>query len=577
MRAGSYRSGTYRSRAQDLSAGVTERRNNMGKKKKLRASMAANIIGSVVLLLVLYGVIVSVLGYMNFTRSFKTEYSETTYHIAKTAATLVNGDHLSDYLHGRETEEYQSTQNYLDGYCKSMSVSLIYVIQVDQNDYGRFISIFNLVDNTVDDTEYVAWEIGHRRDTTNNEYRQKYRAMYEQTAPYETVYRIKTTDGQHPHITTMVPVLNRSGDTVAILCVQRPVRELYQARIPYVKSIAFSTILLVIIASAFIASYIRRNFVDPVRKVSEEAVRFARENTKGEDLSGISSYEEIARLAGSIDTMETDMVSYIENLTAATAEKERIGAEMSLARTIQVNSIPNVFPAFPDRKEFDVFASMDPAKEVGGDFYNFFLIDDDHLALMIGDVSGKGVPAALFMMVTNIIIIDRTRMGGTPAEILAYVNNSLSKYNKAEMFVTVWMGILELSTGKLTAANAGHEYPVLKKPDGEFTLLKSRHGLAAGAMENTKYRDYTLPLEPGSKLFVYTDGVPEATAADVSMFGTDRMLTALNKDPEADPEQILKNVRAAVDGFVEDAEQFDDLTMLCIEYRGNGAASAAKE
>ncbi|MBR3423288.1 MAG: SpoIIE family protein phosphatase, partial [Clostridia bacterium] len=212
--------------------------------------------------------------------------------------------------------------------------------------------------------------------------------------------------------------------------------------------VAVSTILLAVVASVFAALFIRRQFVKPIRKVANEATRFAKENTKGEPLRGISRYRELAALAESIDTMETDMVSYIENLTEVTAEKERIGAEMSLANEIQMNSIPNDFPAFPERRDFDIYASMDPARDVGGDFYNFFMIDDDRIALVIGDVSGKGVPAALFMMVTNILISDRTYMGGTPAEILDFVNANICAHNKAEMFVTVWLGILELSTGK---------------------------------------------------------------------------------------------------------------------------------
>jgi len=188
--------------------------------------------------------------------------------------------------------------------------------------------------------------------------------------------------------------------------------------------------------------------------------------------------------------------------------------------------------------------------------------------LVIGDVSGKGIPAALFMMVTNILISDRTMMGGTPGEILTFVNKGICEHNQAEMFVTVWLGVLELSTGKLTACNAGHEYPALKHADGTFELYKDRHGFVVGGMEGIQYRNYEIQLQPGDKLFVYTDGVPEATDAAEQLFGTERMLEALNTDPDAAPEQILGNVRAAVDHFVKEAEQFDDLTMMCLEYRG---------
>ena len=540
----------------------------MRKIDKLRASMTANIIGAIVLAILVFGLVVSSIGYLSFTKAFINEYAVSTYHMDDTATSLINGDHLEAYLEGGMAEEYRQTKDYLDAYCRKMSVSLIYLIRVDTVDYGRFVSVFNSVDNSVDDSSYTAWELGHERDTTNQEYREKYRAIYEEGSPYETVYRIRTTDGQHPHITTLVPVKDSAGGVVGILCMQRPMRELRDATRPYLINVAVSALLLAAFASLLATFYIRRQYVAPVKKVSAEATRFARENTPGEPLGRISRFKELEKLAESIDTMETDMLRYIEDLTAATEEKGRIATELHLASTIQENSIPNSFPAFPDRDDFDIFASMDPARDVGGDFYNFFLIDEDHLALMIGDVSGKGIPAALFMMVTNILISDRTRMGGGPAEILDFVNQNICDHNRADMFVTVWLGILDLSTGILTAANAGHEYPAIRRPDGSFELLKDRHGLVVGAMDGVKYKEYELRLEPGAKIFVYTDGVPEATDAENAMFGAARMLAALNAEPEAGPERILRNVRHAVDAFVREAEQFDDLTMLCLEYKG---------
>ncbi len=538
--------------------------------KRTRAGVAVNIIGAIVILLAVLGIAVSLIGYFSFTSAFNQEYAVSTYHMADTATTLINGDHLDAYLAGDETEEYQKTQNYLDIYCQKINVSLIYLIQVDRSDYGRFVSIFNSVDNSVDDSSYTPWELGYERDTTNDEYRQKYEILYSGESAYETVYRTKVSNGVHPHITTMVPVKNSSGEVVGILCMQRPIREIHDAQRPYLRRVAISTVLVAVVASVFAALFIRRQFVKPIRKVANETTRFAKENTKGEPLRGISRYRELAALAESIDTMETDMVSYIDNLTAVTAEKERIGAELSLANEIQMNSIPNDFPAFPDRRDFDIYASMDPAKEVGGDFYNFFMIDGDRLAMVIGDVSGKGVPAALFMMVTNILISDRTYMGGTPAEILNFVNANICAHNKAEMFVTVWLGILDLSTGKLTAANAGHEYPAIKRADGSFETLRDKHGFVVGGLAESTYKDYELTLAPGDKIFVYTDGVPEATDAENNLFGQERMLAALNDSADGTPETILKNVSREVDSFVKNAEQFDDLTMLCIEYKGQG-------
>lgn len=280
--------------------------------------------------------------------------------------------------------------------------------------------------------------------------------------------------------------------------------------------------------------------------------------------------DEIEILAESFATLSKRTRDYIAQITDITAEKERIGTELALATRIQADMLPNIFPAFPDRPEFDVYATMTPAKEVGGDFYDFFLIDDTHLGLVMADVSGKGVPAALFMMVSKILVQNYAMAGRSPAEVLQMVNKQICANNREEMFVTVWLGILDTVTGKVVAANAGHEYPVITQTDNRFELVKDKHGFVIGGIEGVHYREYELDMTPGSKLFLYTDGVPEATNDANEMFGTKRMLAAMNEDPTASPEKILKNVRKAVDSFVKDAEQFDDLTMLCLEYKGDG-------
>ena len=250
--------------------------------------------------------------------------------------------------------------------------------------------------------------------------------------------------------------------------------------------------------------------------------------------------------------------------------------ELNMATEIQMSMLPLTFPAFPDRPEFDIYASMDPAKEVGGDFYDFFLIDDDHLATVIADVSGKGVPAALFMMSSKILLNDHATIGGSPAEILERVNKLVYANNKAHMFVTVWLGILEISTGKLTSASAGHEYPMINV-NGKYELLKDKHGLAIGAMPNSKYKDTEITLNKGDSVFVYTDGVAEATDANNELFGTDRTLEALNAiRAGVSQKEILAGVRSAVDAFVKEAPQFDDLTMLGLKYFGPKTSSESE-
>ena len=263
-----------------------------------------------------------------------------------------------------------------------------------------------------------------------------------------------------------------------------------------------------------------------------------------------------------------DKMKKVEKQHREKAERERIASDLHMANQIQTSVLPHEFPPFPERKEFELFAMMEPAREVGGDFYDFFLIDDDHLCLVIADVSGKGIPASLFMMNSKVLIKSFASGDNSPAEVLEKVNKEICENNQMEMFVTVWLGVLELSTGKIVASNAGHEYPVVGHAGGGFELIKDKHGFVVGGMEGVKYKDYELQLRPGDKLFVYTDGVPEATNIRNELFGTDRMIDALNEDVYAPVEELLRNVRRSVSEYAAGAEQFDDLTMLAVEYTG---------
>ena len=535
--------------------------------KALRYNMAFNITAVIVLLLAAFGIVVSVVGILKFSDALDAEYSNTTYHIADTAASLVNGDHIDEYLAGEQEEEYARTKRILNAYCNRMSVSLVYVIKVDQSDYESFVSVFNALDNSVDNSHYEEWELGHKRETTNDEYRDAYKDIYEDMSPFEIIYRLNPGPGLRPHITMIVPIRNSEEKVSALLCVQRPISELASVILSFVTYIIIASLVLVVIVAQFVARFLRKWVVKPIRQISSEATRFAKQNTKGEDLGDVSKFEEIYNLSRSIDKMETDMVNYIDNLTLITAERERIGTELSFAKQIQYSSLPTKFPAFPDRTEFDVYAYMKPAKEVGGDFYNFVLVDDDHLALWIGDVSDKGVPAALFMMAINIMINIRTSMGGTPAEIMAFVNDNICAHNAENMFVTIWLGILEISTGRLTFVNAGHEDMAVCRKGGQFELYKTKHNIAVGIQAGMVYKNFEMQLGEGDKIFIYTDGVPEATDPYDTLFSTRRMTEALNERKDGSPQEFLEIVHVRIKEFVGDRTQFDDLTMVGLELK----------
>ena len=331
------------------------------------------------------------------------------------------------------------------------------------------------------------------------------------------------------------------------------------------KQTIFIMIAVLLILGSVGALFVAGRIVKPIEHMTKRIHEISGTDLAFEMENTYRTGDEIEVLAQSFAALSKRTISYIEQVTMITAEKERIGAELELATKIQADMLPNIFPPFPDRSEFDIYATMTPAKEVGGDFYDFFLIDDNHLGMVMADVSGKGVPAALFMMMSKILVNNFAMMGGSPAKVLEQTNAQICKNNDEEMFVTVWFGVLDTETGKVTAANAGHEYPIIKKANGEFELFKDKHGFVIGGMDGMRYKEYEFTLEKGGTLFLYTDGVAEATNAENELFGTERMLAALNAEPQADPKTLLENMKKSVDEFVGDAPQFDDLTMLGVK------------
>ena len=396
------------------------------------------------------------------------------------------------------------------------------------------------------------------------------------------LYDIDYTEKYGWLCTAGLPLRNAQGETYAFLLVDVSVDNVIRGMTGYTLQITLALALATALIAWILSRHMKKNLVEPINAITEAATDYVRDKREGKACEHFSSLnihtrDEIENLSLVMSEMERDLAEHEKDLTRITAEKERIGTELDLATRIQASMLPHVFPPFPERSEIDIYAVMDPAKEVGGDFYDFFLVDEDHLCMIMADVSGKGIPAALFMMASKIILQSCAMLGRSPAEILTKTNEALCSNNQAEMFVTVWVGVLELSTGLLRAANAGHEYPVFRAPGGSFELLKDKHGFVIGGMDGMQYQEYTLMLEPGAKLFVYTDGVPEATDAAQQLFGIERMLQALNEDASAAPEQLLRKVRGAVDAFVGGAEQFDDLTMLCLQYNGPAKQSNTKE
>ena len=540
--------------------------------KILKQHAAVKSIGGIVLLLLVFFAVVSIIGYNSFTEALMSQYSEGAFLTAETAAQMVDADRMDEYAESEgATQEYLDVWNQLDHLCNSSGSTFVYVIRPDRSDYAHITFLFSTIDH---ESKYTIYDFGYVRDTTNDEYRQKYRALYELESERELVIRDRGYIETDAHITAMIGLKGSDGQVKAILCVQRQMDVLSVARQKYISKIILTLIILVVLVVVGQSLFLHRTLLQPLKQISDEALRFSKEGEKTEKKlrDTIRNQDEIGHLAGSIDRMEEQIQNYVESITQITAEKERINTELTLATKIQADMLPHVFPAFPERKEFELFANMDPAKEVGGDFFDFFLVDNDHLCITIADVSGKGIPAALFMMASKILLKNNAMTGKGPAEILTDVNAAICANNREQMFVTIWLGILEISTGRLTAANAGHEYPVLMRAGKDFELYRDKHGFVIGGMEGAEYSQYELQLNPGDKLFLYTDGVTEATDANKELFGSGRMIAVLNERKDTSPTQMLEGVRRAVDDFVKEAEQFDDLTMLCLAYKGPDAA-----
>ena len=365
------------------------------------------------------------------------------------------------------------------------------------------------------------------------------------------------------------PVYDSNNEAVSTVGVDIDMNQVIADRNHFRNRMTLYCLTFVLMAALCGIYVIRKLVVKPIESLTGGAKDFTDEESGycSESVLNldIHSHDEIETLYTEMRTMQKKILDYLDNITKITAEKEKISAELNVATEIQASMLPRIFPAFPNRDEIGLFASMDPALEVGGDFYDFFFIDDYHLALVIADVSGKGVPAALFMAISKTLIKDRAQDCLDPATILSNANNHLAEANDANLFVTVWLGILDLRNGELKYSDAGHEYPILARQNGEIELVKPiKKKMPVAAMEGIQYVTNTMQLNVGDTIFLYTDGVPEATNASDELYGMERLEEFMKTHYSLSVEELLPAVRKNVDEFVGDAPQFDDLTMLAL-------------
>lgn len=324
----------------------------------------------------------------------------------------------------------------------------------------------------------------------------------------------------------------------------------------------FMEVLIFTVLFVLIYILIKYFIVNNIHRINQSLSQITEGNL--EVKVDVRSNEEFASLSDDINMTVDVLKHYIDEAAA------KIDKELALAKAIQASALPSVFPPYPNRTEFDIWAGMRTAKEVGGDFYDFYMLGDDKLVFLIADVSGKGIPAAMFMMTAKTQIKSLAETGLSVEQVLTEANEQLCANNKAGMFVTVWMGILDLETGVVSFANAGHNPPLLRRAEGTYEYLKSRPGLVLAGMEGIRYRKNEVQLEPGDMIYLYTDGVTEATNQQEELYGEERLNKRLNDLSTVEPESVCRTVLADVDCFVGEAPQFDDITMLCLRYRGHG-------
>ena len=518
------------------------------------------LLGLVIMAVVLVGTLTPAISRL-YRGHMERYYSDLAFDQASIAAQLIDGDSIARYyLTGEKDEYYEQARQYLMTVKEEMGLQYFYVV-VPENEVMVYIWDAGVAG------EGGVCDLGDA-DAYYGGGNELMHAAFAPDAP-ETI--LVTNNEEYGYLASAyVAILDSAGQPAALASVDISMDMINQQIRQFVSLTILLSCGVLLVSVVVYYFYIRRILIRPLGKLHRAAQELVQSNM--DQLENfrldISTRDELEELAGAFQYMTVELAEYIRNLAAVTAEKERIGAELEVATQIQASMLPCIFPAFPERKEFDIYASMTPAKEVGGDFYDFFLVDDNHLAMVIADVSGKGVPAALFMVIAKTLLKNSAQTGASPKQVLERVNNQLCENNDAEMFVTVWLGVLDLTTGLLTAANAGHEYPALRRAQGEFELIKDKHGFVLAGMEGARYQEYTLKLEPGDTLFVYTDGVAEATDAGEVLYGTDRMLNALNALGGAVPDELLRGMKRDIDAFVGQAPQFDDITMLGLRYIG---------
>ena len=541
-------------------------------KNLVNHGVAAFIVRSLIvgiLVVALIGNSVSLLFYYRY--SVKQLYNRV-HSIASECAAYVDGDLVLDYLKtGEKDAEYLWMEEFLQAVDDEENCVSIYVGVMDAQEKTRTY----ICDVVSASSGFTPYEIGYQdsyahHSTQNQAYLEAAAAGAYDTESDEpdTTHLLNKSKELGYYIEVIKPVYDSAGQPVAFVCVIKQENEMFQSLRIYGLEMLISGVLLAALAATFMVILMRRKMLRPLKAIVDETERFRTEGIAAKT-SAVQQKrpDEFSYLAASLQRMETDIERKTESIRKNTEEKARMDGELNLARQIQQACIPKTAEELKEQSAVRIGAMMEPARQVGGDFYDFYLLDKKHLVITIADVSDKGIAAAMFMMMTKFMLKERVIYGGTPSEILKDVNESICRYEEDTNFVTLWLGILDLTSGVITACNAGHEYPLLKMGD-RYEYLKDVHGLAVGVIPEVQYHDYQITLKKGDRIFLYTDGLAEAVNAGGEAFGTARMLENLNAcgakflSPQGEVDYMWEKLNS----FTKDVVQFDDTTMLCLEY-----------
>ena len=537
----------------------------------MKLKLLPKFVASLGILGVVLTVVISLFSYNNSKTYLEERYAHGVVSGSKMVADMLDVEDVKAIIaeNGNQSESYERICALFDKLKVDGDITYLSLAVPDEDSVTFYIDscVPEMGDDPANQIPYGTDILYSDASSSEEEY-QKYLHTYELFSQNKGVDEPVVTDNEYGYTYSVAAVvLDENGKAIAEVQYNLDMGDVRAYLNSYLRNMFLISAVIVLVAMFIYILTVRRIVLKPIAELADFTDDITKTRNFEDRRIELKTGDEIEDLGNSFNFMMEEMERYIDDLSKVTAEKQRIGAELDIATRIQASMLPTIFPAFPDREEFDIYATMDPAKEVGGDFYDFFMVDDDHLAIVVADVSGKGVPAALFMVIGKTLIKDHTEKDKDLGEVFSEINNLLCESNSEELFITAFEAVLNLKTGELRYVNAGHEMPFIYKKNEEFKPYKIKPGFVLAGMEDMRYRSGVMTLEPGDKIFQYTDGVTEATDSDSKLFGMERLEASLNKVKDKDVTDILKSVKNDIDEFVNVAPQFDDITMLCLEYK----------